>query len=139
MGSTAGPQTAAVLTGWKEIARYMGKGVRTVQRWEQYFGLPVRRALGSDKRAVLARPRDLDQWVAARCETRIDGDRRREHVELDRTWSLLQQRIELAKTLCRANQKHRAELQTAIRGLRHEICRLHPSAHNGSASAPHQE
>lgn len=57
----------AVLTSWKEIARYMGKGVRTVQRWEQEFGLPVRRPLGSDKKAVLARPSDLDSWVALRC------------------------------------------------------------------------
>jgi hypothetical protein len=23
------------MTCWKEIARYLGKGVRTVQRWEQ--------------------------------------------------------------------------------------------------------
>jgi len=60
----------AVLTSWKEIARYMGKGVRTVQRWEQDFGLPVRRPQGSNKKAVLARPRDLDAWVALRCTSR---------------------------------------------------------------------
>lgn len=35
--------SAQVFTSWKEIARYMGKGVRTVQRWEQDFGLPVRK------------------------------------------------------------------------------------------------
>lgn len=59
-----------VLTSWKDIARYMGKGVRTVQRWEQDFGLPVRRPLGSNKKAVLARPSDLDAWVALRCSSR---------------------------------------------------------------------
>jgi hypothetical protein len=59
-----------VLTSWKDIARYMGKGVRTVQRWEQDFGLPVRRPNGSSKKAVLARPRDLDAWVALRCSSR---------------------------------------------------------------------
>ncbi len=60
-----------VLTSWKDIARYMGKGVRTVQRWEQDFGLPVRRPCGSSKKAILARPSDLDAWVAMRCTSRI--------------------------------------------------------------------
>jgi phage terminase Nu1 subunit (DNA packaging protein) len=53
-----------VLTSWKEIAEYMRRGVRTVQRWEQDAGLPVRRARSSGKSAVLARPGDLDLWLA---------------------------------------------------------------------------
>lgn len=36
-----------ILACWKDIARYMGKGVRTVQRREQQFGLPVQRTLGA--------------------------------------------------------------------------------------------
>lgn len=52
-----------VLTSWKEIANYFGKGVRTVQRWERCFGLPVRRATGHDQRAVLAIPEELDAWL----------------------------------------------------------------------------
>jgi hypothetical protein len=67
------PESATVLTSWKDIARYMGKGVRTVQRWEQDFGLPVRRPYGSNKKAVLARPRDLDLWVAMRCSSRAQA------------------------------------------------------------------
>jgi hypothetical protein len=31
-----------ILKGWKDIAKYLGCGVRTVQRWEK-LGLPVRR------------------------------------------------------------------------------------------------
>ena len=31
------------LNGWKEIAGFLGKGVRTVQRWERELGLPVHR------------------------------------------------------------------------------------------------
>jgi hypothetical protein len=69
-----GTVNTPVLTSWKDIARYMGKGVRTVQRWEQDFGLPVRRPLGSNKKAVLARPSDLDAWVALRCSSRKQGD-----------------------------------------------------------------
>jgi hypothetical protein len=56
----------AVLTSWKEIAQYLGKGVRTVQRWEQRFGLPVRRPLGAGhKSTVLARRSDLDHWMSS--------------------------------------------------------------------------
>lgn len=62
----------SVLTSWKEIALYMGKGVRTVQRWEHDFGLPVRRPQGSDKKAILARRGDLDAWVALRCSSHSD-------------------------------------------------------------------
>ena len=38
-----------VFSSWKEIAAYLGKGVRTVQRWEAVLGLPVhhRRNKGS--------------------------------------------------------------------------------------------
>lgn len=69
-GYANGGEHTAVLTSWKDIARYMGKGVRTVQRWEQDFGLPVRRPCGSNKKAILARPCDLDAWVAMRCTSR---------------------------------------------------------------------
>jgi hypothetical protein len=31
------------LDSWKEIASYLGRGVRTVQRWECEEGLPVHR------------------------------------------------------------------------------------------------
>ena len=31
------------LDGWKEIASFLGRGVRTVQRWETALGLPVHR------------------------------------------------------------------------------------------------
>lgn len=56
-----------LLTCWKEIAQYMGKGVRTVQRWERDFGLPVRRlALSEYKGAVAARSQDLDAWLDGR-------------------------------------------------------------------------
>ena len=31
------------LDSWKEIAAYLGRGIRTVQRWEREEGLPVHR------------------------------------------------------------------------------------------------
>lgn len=57
---------AEVFTSWKEIARYFGKGVRTVQRWERELGLPVRRFEAQAERRVLAVPEELDQWVMSR-------------------------------------------------------------------------
>jgi hypothetical protein len=49
------------LTGWKEIAGYLGKAVRTVQRWERQAGLPVHRVqrLGD---VVYAFRSELDRW-----------------------------------------------------------------------------
>lgn len=52
-----------LFTSWKEIALYLGKGVRTVQRWERELNLPVRRP-GNGKHVVLATADDLESWVA---------------------------------------------------------------------------
>lgn len=50
------------LTCWKEIAAYLGCGVRTAQRMERNIGLPVRRPNGSDYRIVLAFSDEVDAW-----------------------------------------------------------------------------
>jgi hypothetical protein len=54
-----------VLSGWKDIANYLGKGVRTVQRYERHLGLPVRRPAGKDWGSVVATKAELDAWVMA--------------------------------------------------------------------------
>ena len=51
------------LTSWKEIANFLGKGVRTVQRWEAMLGLPVIRPADRRSGIVMARPRDLEAWA----------------------------------------------------------------------------
>src|ERR1700744_5645072 len=53
------------LCGWKEIANYLGKGVRTVQRYEWQMGLPVRRPAGKPRGSVIATKPDLDAWIGA--------------------------------------------------------------------------
>lgn len=53
------------LSGWKEIAAYLGKGVRTVQRYERQMGLPVRRPAGKPWGSVVATKAELDAWVNA--------------------------------------------------------------------------
>jgi len=52
-----------ILTSWKEIAQYVGKGIRTVQRWERELGFPVRRTKAGRKPSVLAVPGEIDAWV----------------------------------------------------------------------------
>lgn len=53
------------LSGWKEIASYLGKGVRTVQRYERQMGLPVRRPARKAWGSVIATKAELDAWVQA--------------------------------------------------------------------------
>ncbi len=50
------------LNCWKEIAAYLGCGVRTAQRWEGNLGLPVRRPNSSEYRIVVAFEDELDTW-----------------------------------------------------------------------------
>jgi hypothetical protein len=114
-----------VLTSWKDIANYMGKGVRTVQRWEQDFGLPVRRPFGSGKKAVLARPGDLDSWIALRCRSRAED---REGipgaaVELCLLSSLAAE-IKTAQALRAANHTTRAELQAELAALQQTLAAI---------------
>ena len=69
--SVDGREAAAVLTSWIDIARYVGKGVRTVQRWEKDLKFPVRRTKPGEKGSVLAVPREIDAWV--KCQQFTDG------------------------------------------------------------------
>ena len=52
-----------MLSSWKEIAHFFGKGVRTVQRWEKTLDLPIHRPPGAPSNVVLARTSDLEQWM----------------------------------------------------------------------------
>jgi hypothetical protein len=90
-----------VLTSWKEIAAYLGKGVRTVQRWEEELRLPVRRPYGLDKHVVVALPEELDKWVHERLRPRSDratnahGTRTDQIARLHRLLQVMQQRTEI--------------------------------------------
>lgn len=58
------------LNSWKEIARYLDRGVRTVQRWERDLNLPVRRPWGKRRSAVLALRHEIDTWISC-CPTAV--------------------------------------------------------------------
>jgi hypothetical protein len=51
------------LDGWKDIASYLGRGVRTAQRWERELGLPVRRLGTGGAEVVYALKEELDAWL----------------------------------------------------------------------------
>ncbi len=50
------------LRGWKEISTYLGISVRTAQRWETEFGLPIVRVPTDKHAGVAARRVELDAW-----------------------------------------------------------------------------
>jgi len=54
------------LDSWKEIAAYLGRDVRTVQRWEQTEGLPVKRHLHQSQYTVYAFRPEIDIWIRDR-------------------------------------------------------------------------
>src|SRR6266536_4888682 len=57
------------LDSWKEIAAYLGRGVRTVQRWESDEGLPVHRLAHDKGGNVYARREELAAWWESRRRT----------------------------------------------------------------------
>ena len=63
MAAVAPEPTGVVLNSWKEIANHLGRGVRTVQRWEHDLGLPVRRPWGRSRSTVVALSDELDAWL----------------------------------------------------------------------------
>jgi hypothetical protein len=58
------------LESWKEIATYLNRGVRTVQRWERTEGLPVCRHRHDKRGTVYAFRREVDMWREERRERR---------------------------------------------------------------------
>jgi len=58
---------------WQEIARYLGREVRTVQRWEREKNLPVRRLSGEgedNQPRVFAFKSEIDAWLALQSSQR---------------------------------------------------------------------
>lgn len=66
MASPEEPETqkneSGRLNGWKEIAAYLGKSVRSVQRWEVELRLPVRRLGRDGGEIVFAFKSEVDAW-----------------------------------------------------------------------------
>ncbi len=63
------------LNSWKEIATYLERGVRTVQRWECELQLPVHRIRDTKRSPVFAFREELRLWI----ESRAAGEHRPEN------------------------------------------------------------
>jgi len=68
LDTTAG--AGATLRGWKQIAAYLHRDLRTVQRWERTERLPVHRQLHLKLGTIHAVRAELDQWLARRTSPR---------------------------------------------------------------------
>jgi len=60
------PHDEPRLESWGEIAAYLRREIRTVQRWERYQGLPVRRLQIGKLGSVYAYRSELDKWYRER-------------------------------------------------------------------------
>ncbi len=111
---------ANILTSWKEIGQYLGKGVRTVQRWERDAGLPVRRESPA-RQSVLAVPQELDEW--ARSRTRgpagpVAETLRKELTALREETSELSRRLDLVESFVRQSRTREKRVPGANRRRR---------------------
>jgi len=57
------------LDSWKEIAAFLSRGIRTVQRWEREEGLPVHRLVHEKRGSIYARREELAAWWESRRQT----------------------------------------------------------------------
>ena len=93
-----------MLSCWKDIAHYMGRSVRTVQRWEQQAGLPVLRpASHGPKSQILLDRREADAWMASR-SLPVTGSRRGVRVRASRRTARLENDLRAARRLLTAKQ-----------------------------------
>lgn len=57
------PQPAERFDSWKEIAAYLHRDERTVQRWERERRLPVHRTPGARRGTIFAFRTEIDAWL----------------------------------------------------------------------------
>ena len=107
-----------VLSSWKEVARYLGKGVRTVQRYEAELGLPIHRPDQRKKQVIFAFPHELDVWV--RQQRSSSPDRYPDRYEVSRLKGLLQEVAERCQELSRQVADFRKTVKTLRRPARED-------------------
>jgi len=117
-----------VLGSWKEIAAYLGKGVRTVQRWENELGLPVRRPNGATKGVVYASPDELDRWLNMQWARRIAP------IKADGPLKEFGTAVKASRELRHANQQLVDELLRNLQGLRDQCAALVQASGQGRAT-----
>jgi len=100
-----------LLNSWKEIAAYLNRGVRTVQRWEADLGLPARRPQGRGRSAVIAMRSEIDAWLKTRLLTLRNQNR------VPSNQALIVASQGLRTSVARARVEHRAALLELVNRL----------------------
>jgi tetratricopeptide (TPR) repeat protein len=71
-GECSASERGQCLEGWKQIAGYLKRDVRTLQRWEKSEQFPVRRQMHRKRGNVHAWKDELDRWMNQRCSLPSD-------------------------------------------------------------------
>jgi excisionase family DNA binding protein len=117
MANTSISTYPAVLGSWKEVAAYLGKGVRTVQRWEKDDGLPVRRISGTSK--IVAYREDLDRWLRSQPAQHSEAI----DVATAESFEQMHRNIDIGKDLRKRNALLLESVKAAVHCLMEECTR----------------
>lgn len=126
-----------LLNSWKEIAVYLNRGVRTVQRWEAELGLPVRRPRGKNRSAVIAMRSEIDEWLKS-CPSsqRAGSPAPNTSPQATQLFTLILKGRELMKE----TKRSRLELNTTVIELKSSVrsisSRLRPFVASPATSCP---
>jgi hypothetical protein len=70
-----------VLQGWKQIAQYFDKDIRTIQDWEKKYNLPIRRDSPGQKPRVYALVQELKLWRKSNKVGELNGAKQKKQEE----------------------------------------------------------
>ncbi len=118
MPNNVAPEPTIIFTSWKEIAAFLGKGIRTVQRWERDYGLPVLRPNGKPLGIVSASRIELEAWWASRWSHKANGNGHPSPVPGAFASSL--ESIRIARELRGVNQQLIQQLMQSTESVRQE-------------------
>lgn len=114
-----------LLNSWKEIAAYLGRGVRTVQRWEIELALPVHRPHQRSRSAVIASRSELNDWLQAK------------RTPAERAFNISDS-IALLRAQRQENLSRREQLRQTVNDTRRLIASLSAIAKKKSESEIHE-
>ena len=134
---------ASALNSWKEIAVYLNRGVRTVQRWEAENRLPVHRIGSGPKSPVFAYKEELRVWLQQFTIVRageavvlvpVPSQPETSNVELERHCKL---RTETQRLLAIQKARFSALLNTVTEIEKNARSSGRPTFRNDTAKTPH--
>jgi hypothetical protein len=136
LATAASTPKSTVLNSWKEIAAYLGRGVRTVQRYERELALPVRRPRGKSRSAVIALSEDLDLWLhnAPVSELR-KGPKRRASAVASQVHEFIALSEGLREQCSHLRTAHHTEMTKLVTNLSSLVAQFHAGAPAAPKSA----